>query len=309
METLFGIIIGIIATVIVSHYYFRRSINKRLSIYAIMSNHVFSGIDSSVRNHLKFLFHEEEISELQQVELIVANDGERAISNCIQPLRFQLPESIKILDASILHRSPKELDVSMIHGNNESIGHFLEFDFPLFNKGDFFLVKLLVDGKIPIREMQFQIQADDLPRIIKPEWLPDGATSTSTRKVEWAGVIAGSILLVASALILILAQAHYEVAPNSLPWPIDTFKYTWPSTVLLIFSFIASAFIGLIGFILFIGMGFEDFFKRNPKFPLPEELKGRGYALFAQRLADFNETIEEQDATKIVAREPAKRNL
>ncbi|MDD5296196.1 MAG: hypothetical protein PHU46_04725 [Rhodocyclaceae bacterium] len=205
METLLGIVIGIISTFAVSHYYFRRSVNKRLSVYALMSSRVFSGIDASVRKHLKFLFHEDEISELQQIEFIVANDGERAISNCIQPLRFQLPASIKILDASILHKSPRELEVSMIQGNSEAAGHFLEFDFPLLNKGDFFLVKLLVDGKLPFREMQFQVQADDLPRLIKPEWLPDGATKTSKRKVEWVGVVFGGIFLVSSAVVATLA--------------------------------------------------------------------------------------------------------
>lgn len=307
METLLGIVIGIIATVIVSHYYFRRSINKRLSIYALMSNRVFSGIDASVRSHLKFLFHDDEISELQQIELIVANDGERAISNCIQPLRFQLPESIKILDASILHRSPKELDVSMIQGNSEAIGHFLEFDFPLLNKGDFFLVKLLVDGRLPIREMQFQIQADDLPRTIKPEWLPDGATSTSKRKIEWTGVVVGSIFLVSCVVVAFLALAHHDATPGSFPWPWDTFKYSWPSTVLLVVSALVSAFIGLIGIIFFIGIGFESFLKRNPKFPLPEELRGRGYALFAQRLADFDDTTEDREAAKAAGKEPAQR--
>lgn len=307
METLLGIVIGIAATVVVSHYYFRRSMNKRLSIYALMSNRVFSGIDASVRSHLKFLFHDEEISELQQIELIVANDGDRAISNCIQPLRFQLPESIKILDASILHKSPNELDVSMIRGSSEAIGHFLEFDFPLLNKGDFFLVKLLLDGKLPIREMQFQVQADDLPRTIKPEWLPDGATSTSKRKVEWAGVIAGSVLLVPCAVMAFLALAHFETTPGSFPWPWETFKYSWPSTVLLVVSALVSPLIGLVGVILFFGIGFEGFFKRNPKFPLPEELRGRGYALFAQRLADFDDIIEDREAAKTKGKEPIQR--
>jgi hypothetical protein len=299
LETLLGIIIGIVSTVIVSHYYFRRSVNKRLSIYALMSNRVFSGIDATVRSHLKFLFHGKEISELQQVELIVANDGERAISNCIQPLRLQLPTSIKILDASILHKSPKELEVSMIQGNSEAAGYFLEFDFPLLNKSDFFLVKLLLDGKLPLREMHFQIQADELPRSLKPEWLPDGATSTSERKVEWAGVIAGFIFFACCATVAFITYAYYQSVPSAFPWPWESFRYLWPNTVILIAAIVVSAIIGFIGAVMFIGMGFENFLKRNPKFPLPEELRGSGYTLFSHRLADFDDTIE--DSAKVPA--------
>jgi len=42
MGTLAGIIIGIVVTVLVSRYYFLRSVNKQLGIYMLLDSMVFA---------------------------------------------------------------------------------------------------------------------------------------------------------------------------------------------------------------------------------------------------------------------------
>jgi hypothetical protein len=280
LETLIGIVIGIIATVAVGHYYYRRSLNKHLSVYVVLSSRVFSGIDKTVREHLSFLFHGKQIYELQQVELIIANDGERPISDCIKPLRLMLPNSIAILDASILHKSSEGIEVAIEQGSSGVAGYFLQFNFPLLNKGDYFLVKLLLDGAIRVHDMCFHVTAEDLPRVIKPKVLPFMATRPK-RQIEWIGVNSGAFFLAFTVIVAYLGFSYFELHKNAFPWPWHTFAFSWPATVILLLTMISSALCGLLGILLFIGMGFENFYRKGAKFPLPDELHGRSLALLS----------------------------
>lgn len=79
MGTIVGIVIGVAATILVARYYFRKTINKRISVFVTLSNRIFAGIEQQVRSRLKFQYDGKAINELQQIDLIVANDGDRAI--------------------------------------------------------------------------------------------------------------------------------------------------------------------------------------------------------------------------------------
>jgi Tfp pilus assembly protein PilN len=117
MEALIGIIIGVVATVVVGRYYFNRTVNKRLTPYLTLSTQIFAGIEETVRQELKFTFRGTEVSDLHQLEFLIANDGERAVSSPIEPLTLELPKEVQVLDASILHRHPSSLKAEISEVN------------------------------------------------------------------------------------------------------------------------------------------------------------------------------------------------
>jgi hypothetical protein len=283
MSTIVGIIVGILVTIAVGHYYFKRSVNKRLSVYLVLSNRLFSGIDKKVRQSLRFSLSGKDVKDLHQVEFIVANDGDRAISNCIAPLTLVLPKESVLLDVSILHKSPNNLDVNPVV--KEATPTSIAFNVPLLNKGDYFLVKLLVDGHVNTPEIPFSILCDDLPRSLTASWLPTAATDDSTKKVEWVGVIVGLVFLIFSASFLLIHYRLYCVWPSFSPIPWASFSPSWVWTPIIVLNCLGVLMLAIFGMILFFGMGFGEVFSRRPRFPLPAQLRRR-------RLRFIHEDIE-----------------
>lgn len=119
------------------------------------------------------------------------------------------------------------------------------------------------------------------------------------RRVEWVGVIVGSILLLVVAAGAIALWNYYNLKPAILPYPWAEFKPSWIETPALAILAIGLLFMAIIGLVLLIGMGFEEFFARYPRFPLPEELRGRSYR-FPRPLAlaaALEEDLSEDRAT------------
>jgi len=277
MNTLFVLIMGIVATVIVSvivgRYYFRRTLNKQLTPYLNLSSRIFSGIDKTVREQLKFTFQETEVADLHHLEFLIANDGERAVSNCIEPLTLELPDGVQLLDASIMHRRPSALKVNISEVKLEGGKQGVAFNFPLLNKDDFFLVKLLLSGTVNWRELVFRILADDLPRTIEPKRLPTEATRKEKFKVEWAGVILGLLFMLICASLGYALYLLYPYQPGLFIYPWDTFKLSFWSVLLSIVWGLELFVFGIVGLLAFVAIGFERLFKRAPRFPLPDEFQ------------------------------------
>ena len=117
LQTFIGALIGIAATVVVSRYYYRRSLKKSLGIYTLLDSKVFSGIQPDVRAELHFVYRNRQVAELQQLMFLVANDGDRSISAPIEPLSLRL-QTVEVLDASIVHRHPDRLKAEVIQQAN-----------------------------------------------------------------------------------------------------------------------------------------------------------------------------------------------
>lgn len=83
--TLLGIVIGILATTLISKYYFRKSVTKQVTPFIHLASSVLAGIDPVVREALKIHYGDVEVKELYQLQFLIANDGERAIRDCIEP--------------------------------------------------------------------------------------------------------------------------------------------------------------------------------------------------------------------------------
>lgn len=309
MATVLVLLVGVLATIAISHYYFRRTVSKRLSIYLILRNRVLAGIDDNVRQQLKFYFGNEQVTELFQIEFIVANDGERAVSSCIEPLSLRLPTAVKLLDSSILHRNPTDLRVQTDVEVGTTGRTVLKWKFPLLNKGEFFLVKLLLNADFGRKQLRFHILADDLPRTIESNWLPPQATRSEGGGVEWTAVTAGTVFLAFAAGLAYCLYAYAMSRPWMLPFPWGNFRPSWietPALALSCFGFMLTAFLG--GLFIF-GLGLEGFFRRHPKFPLPSELRSSGYRLMSSRIAADAAKIVESDELSVATATELKQPL
>jgi hypothetical protein len=277
MGTLLGVLIGVTATILVARYYFTRTVNKKLSVYQILNNRLFEGIESNVKRNLEFKYNAEIVNELQQIDLIIANDGERAIRDCIEPLTLKISKPVRILDASILHRFPLDLKVKLSTNsqNDESVS--IKCEFPLLNSGEFFFVKLLIDGYINRSDINCNILADDLPRSFQIEYLPSSAIREPKRRVEWFGIGLGGFFLMSNFAICYLVWNYYQLKPSIFPIPWQNFQPSWVETPLFVILLLYVLLFTLIGMVAIFGMGFEEFFDKHPRFPLPEELRSRSY--------------------------------
>jgi hypothetical protein len=268
VETAIGVVLGALATVLASRYYFLRSTRKSLGVYGLLNSAVFADIAPDVRPRLSFRYQDREVRDLRQLVFLVANDGERAISNVIEPLSLSLPDEVEILDASIIHRSPEELQASadLTPRPAGDGGGELHLRFPLLNRGDFFVVKLLLSGEL---DLSLKVRADDLPRILRVDNLP--RTIMGQASFEWDSAAIGG------GLVLVAAWASYclyvigTMLPNLLPIPWSTYSFTVPSALVMAPALLIVPGLAFLGVQLVWTMATSG--SRRTRFPLPKQLQ------------------------------------
>jgi hypothetical protein len=200
-----SLIVGIVATVLVSAYYFRKSVRKSLTPYVQFYSSPFKGIDPAVKKALQVTYLGTPVDELYEVQFLIANTGDKAIRDLIEPLTFSVPEKCSLLDASLLHLDPPELKIELIVSEDRQD---VKLSFPLLNSNDFFVLKVLLNGTPKFNELKFSILVDELPPTLKPERLNFDAVGTSRkRKVEFS-LLAGG--LITALLGLVLFKVIYD---------------------------------------------------------------------------------------------------
>ena len=202
-----GLIVGVVATVLVSRYYFKRTFDKSLTPYVQFDSSLFEGVDPSVRESLKIAYKGTPVNELLEIQFLVANTGERPIRDVIHPLSLAIPTGCSLLDASILHVSPEGRDVKISQTENSVV-----FTFALLNSREFFITKLLLHGKATLKDFKFSITVDDLPPTIDAVRLPHDLIETETKR-EFASdlFVIGLIMAVIGSALAGLIYTHWPV--------------------------------------------------------------------------------------------------
>lgn len=70
-----SLIVGVVATIWVSRYYYKRSTNKALTPYLQFFSSLFDGVDPSVRESLKIAYKGTAVTELLEAQFLIANSG------------------------------------------------------------------------------------------------------------------------------------------------------------------------------------------------------------------------------------------
>jgi len=295
-----SISVGIAATVFASRHYYRRSVDKELTPFVQLQSNVLSHIDKDVKSELHIEYKGVKVDNLQQLQFLVANTGERAIRDVIKPLRLELPDDVEIMDASLLYIAPEGREVSLAISEP---AHSIEFNFPLLNKDEFFIFKLLIKGAPARKDLKFSIVADDLPPELKIRRLTYNQIEKEIKgdksEFELGLLIAGLVFLVLSFFTGILA--HY-IQVDSFP-RIESENFAWVNsipfiTISSIIGYILTGILALVGGMMAVGAIFGNFeFPKNKKFRLPNELAVGGYGF---RVVDETMDISQRAANKSI---------
>ena len=277
MNTIIALFVGVLVTVAVGRYYFRRTMRKSIGIYEILVTQIFAGIEADVRDQLRFTYQDREVEDLHQLEFVIANDGERAISNVIKPLRLDLPQGVELLDASVLYRHPKNLHASIPTEDSERSTKSILFEFPLLNRGDFFLVKLLLSGKLRRDDLIFKILADDLPRRLSISRLPSSAFEERKFAFEWIPIIAGLICAGVVAWEVWVLSLIYDQRPELFPYPWASYSFTIESVALLVPAGLPLIAFGIFAFVLIGVSFFGGLTLTGHRFPIPKDLLSKSF--------------------------------
>ena len=135
-----SILIGAGATTLAARYYYRRSVEKELTPFLQFQSNVLDHIDDEVKSDLNIEYKGVGVERLQQIQFLIANTGERAIKDLIEPLSLHINGEIEVMDANLLYIHP---DGRKVHLTLDKPNNKIAFDFPLLNKMIFLLPSFL----------------------------------------------------------------------------------------------------------------------------------------------------------------------
>lgn len=271
-----GIVIGVIATMLASRYYFRRSIRPRLALYRQFETQVLKGIDPAVRGDLTISYQGEEIEDMTKFRFIVANTGDLSIANCLRPLTLVAPPHASILDASVLHVNPEGREVAARKTQTSDGRAGLELSFPLLNAQEWFLVEVLLKGSVSKEDLLFTIAAEGIPPRLALEPAPSDALKPRIK--QWPAVPVGlSVMALGFSEAFLLFRIHNE-QPEIFPIPWQSYNQEWivlPGVIVFSLTPLATILTGVIfASVPLLGLG-----KRTIHFSLPEHLRSRVFPM------------------------------
>lgn len=297
-----SILIGIGATFFASRHYYRRSVDKELTPFIQLQSNVLSHIDEEVKSDLHVEYKGVKVESLQQLQFLVANTGERAVRDIIKPLRLELPESTEIMDASILYVFPEGREVNI---DPKASGNILEFNFPLLNKDEFFIFKLLIKGEPKRKELKFKIVADDLSPELEIQRLTYSQIERESKEKESEFELVLLFLGIGFLVFALFTGILSHYIPSDILPKVSSGTFQWINAIPIIgiasvVGYILTGMLTLIGGMVTFAAIFGNFeFPKSKKFRLPNEFAIGGYGM---RHIAFEESV-------IVERESANKSI
>jgi len=273
-------LIAVIITFLVTRHFYLRSVDKELVPFLQFQSDVLDQIDDEVKSDLEIKYKGIKVDRLQQIQFLVANTGEKAIKELIKPLSLKIKGKVSIMDAKILYIHPKGREVTLIL---DKTNNTVNFNFPLLNKDDFFIVKFLINGSPKKSDYGFSITADDFPpnlsiqRLSYRQITSDKKDKEGKRKIEFRIIPVGLAFLFFSACIMF--SSYFSTFPH-----VTSEGFEWVNNIPI--EIIANVVGYITGLLLsVIGIGFilsafgEIEFPKKKKFVLPKELTSTGIGL------------------------------
>jgi hypothetical protein len=283
---------SVIVAVLISHFYYKRSISKVLSFFLLLDDKPLSHVSPDVRERLEFTFKAApeqpppdggavgegivgalSIESLHHLQLVIANTGVRAISFKENPC-ISIPSDNLILDASLIYRKPRDLGAEIIRlPVGEDKCQKLKIAVPVLNRDEYVILKLLLSGEFDTSSLKLQLLSEDLERSIGVTELPPQATKSFRESIEWSAIWVGGILLLFCSSVLIISNSYDHL--NIVQWDglVDFIK-KWMDIdhIALIISTVGATLFGLVGVALLFGIGLIPPF-RKIRLVIPSELK------------------------------------
>ena len=281
MIGIIGIAVGIVATFYVSRYFFFRSLEKKLSIYILNMSQVFSGVDDKIRDDLEITYKGVSTPEIHELDIVVANEGDRSVLDIIEPFTMEIDSSPEILDAQIIYKKPEERDIKLSKIILPDGKQNIVFDFPLLNKGEFFVFKVLFKNQIVLNRIKFKITSEDLPPVLKHKMFP--FELTYYRSYNFAQMAAGFSILIFCISVSIVIYNAYTFNGDYSSISVDLFAEYPIDMIAMLFGSIGSVALLIISlFILADSMpNFRG--RQGPQLP-PHISKHDSFKIFVESI-------------------------
>lgn len=284
---------SVVIAILISHFYYRRSISKALSFFLLLDDKPLSHVSKDVRERLEFKFKSspkqpseegdkrlaaEEpqsigIDALHNLQFVIANTGIRAITFAENP-SIDIPTDNLILDASIIHQKPDNLGAGVIRlpvGQGEC--QRIKITVPMLNKGEYVILKLLLSGVLDTSALKLRLLSEDLERNIDLAELPTDSTKSFRESIDWMAIWVGALLILFCSAIVIVCDAYNKSNLVHAKGAVDLIlKWLDVSHIALMLAMLGSFLLGLFGFALLLGIGLIGPFKRV-RLVIPAELR------------------------------------
>lgn len=273
-----SLIVGAAFSVWLSSYYFRRSHRKSLTPYIQYASSPFRDLDPAVSRALDIKYQDVPVVDLFEIQFLIANTGDKAIRDVIRPLTFKVPAESDLLDATVIHRYPAELNVNT-SVTFDGTCDLVVCEFPLLNSGDFFILKLLLNGTPKSQEFQFAITVDELPPTLKSERLPSDAVGTDKKRPFELPLLGVGIALALCGLAQFkVVYDSWSVIPSLASGLRGFFAAFDLSSAALLLSVVPAFFFTLFGAMLSAAACADGSFPpKKKRFIIPEDVHGRGF--------------------------------
>ena len=168
----------------IGRHFHRMSVHKSVGVYARTDAKLFTGVADALREDLSIRFRGAAVGDIHQLELVVANDGERTVGNFRAPIKIQLPDEHEILDAALLDLAHGDMPFALtLDGVASASG--LSIDLPFLNRGDWLVVKMLVTPPVELAAVSVFTLAEDLdPRVRVQPMPPRSAGQTWIERLQ-----------------------------------------------------------------------------------------------------------------------------
>lgn len=276
IETIFGIVAGLIVTVVISRYYYHLSAKHRLSLYVLQTFEVISDVDPDVAKDFSIEFCNKPVRNLTVLELLIVNEGTHPVRDCVEPLAVKFPDDVTLLDVKIPYVHPEGRRVLA----EVTSGRGFEYNFSILNPREYFLTKIIADGYIDLSRSMITIGADNLPPTLKPQigWRVETAKHTNTALAINLGgaALSAFVTLFAVSILSLIPHLNRSTLP---PWLRLPLPYPVPM-VAVIAALLLVAYTGL--FVWFVlAMLFGGTFPPPRRFLIPEAIRGDDHLIRA----------------------------
>lgn len=289
--TIGGLFTGILVTYFVAKYYFKKGQKeKALTPYLQFYSRLFQKIDPELKESLILEYKGRPIENISQAQFVIANTGDFAIRDIIEPLKLTLPKEKLIFSANLIHIEPRGRKIDCRIDEEENSNSII-LDIPLLNKGEFFVLKILYQDyeieeaeeeqtekkKKKASNYQFSITADDLPPNLEIQRLPFSYFEREKNKAyDWAGFWVAVIFGALSTIIFGVLYSFKTSSNNKYLLNFEVFFNSATFNVYNIFILLL-AIIGLLIFIIAIIGAVAAISEitpdKKPKFTVPSELR------------------------------------
>lgn len=297
--TIGGIFTGVLVSYFVAKHYFKKGQKeKALTPYLQFSSKLFQKIDPELKESLIIEYKGRPIENMSQAQFVIANTGDFAIRDIIEPLKLTLPKEKLIFSANVIHIQPEGRKIDCRIDEEENSNSII-LDIPLLNKGEFFVLKILYQDyeleeaqeeqtekkRKKASNYQFSITADDLPPNFEIQQLPYSYYEKEKDETyDWTGFWFALIFGALSAIIFGVLYSFNTSSNNKYLLNFEVFFNSATFNVYNVFILLL-AIIGLLAFILAIigsiGAIGEISPDKKTKFTVPSELrKKKRYHIF-----------------------------